>query len=160
ILDLGVAISGREPQDRAREHAGTPSFIAPEQYTGAKPSTQMDLYAIGVTLYHMLTRRYPYGEIEPFQRPKFGEPVPPTRFRPDIPHWLENLILKAVARDPEHRFETTDELLLAIERGAARPLAAPTAMPLGERDPATLWRAVAAVSVVINILLLYFWVVR
>ncbi|MEO5861544.1 MAG: bifunctional protein-serine/threonine kinase/phosphatase [Burkholderiales bacterium] len=160
ILDLGVAISGREPQDRAREHAGTPSFIAPEQYTGAKPSTQMDLYAIGVTLYHMLTRRYPYGEIEPFQRPKFGEPVPPTRFRPDIPHWLENLILKAVARDPEHRFETTDELLLAIERGAARPLAAPTAMPLVERDPATLWRAVAAVSVVINILLLYLWVVR
>ncbi len=160
ILDLGVAISGREPQDRTRDHAGTPSFIAPEQYAGAKPSPQMDLYAIGVTLYHMLTRKYPYGEIEPFQRPKFGEPAPPTRFRPDIPHWFENLILKAVARDPEHRFETADELLLAIERGAARPLAAPTPMPLGERDPITLWRVVAAVSVVINILLLYLWVIR
>ncbi len=160
ILDLGVAISGQEPQDRAREQAGTPSFIAPEQYSGAKPSAQMDLYAIGVTLYHILTRKYPYGEIEPFQRPKFGEPVPPTRYRPDIPHWFENLILKAVARDPEHRFETADELLLAIERGAARPLAAPTPMPLGERDPVMLWRVVAAVSVVINILLLYLWVVR
>ena len=160
ILDLGVAISGQEPQDRAREQAGTPSFIAPEQYSGAKPSAQMDLYAIGVTLYHILTRKYPYGEIEPFQRPKFGEPVPPARYRPDIPHWFENLILKAVARDPEHRFETADELLLAIERGAARPLAAPTPMPLGERDPVMLWRVVAAVSVVINILLLYLWVVR
>ena len=158
ILDLGVAVSGREPQDRTRDQAGTPSFIAPEQYAGARPSPSMDLYAVGVTLYHMLTRKYPYGEIEPFQRPKFGEPVPPTRYRPDIPQWFENLILKAVARDPEHRFETTDELLLAIERGAARPLAAPAPMPMGQRYPATFWRVVAAVSVLINILLLYLWV--
>ena len=160
LLDLGVAISGREPQDRTHDQAGTPSFIAPEQYAGAKPSTQMDLYAIGVTLYHMLTRKYPYGEIEPFQRPKFGEPVPPTRYRPDIPQWFENLILKAVARDPENRFETADELLLAIERGAARPLAAPSPMPLGQRYPEKLWRVVAAVSVLINVLLLYLWLVR
>ena len=36
----------------------------------------------GVTLYHLLTRKYPYGEIEPFQTPRFGEPIPPTRYRP------------------------------------------------------------------------------
>ena len=158
VLDLGIALSGLEPQDRTRDQAGTPSFIAPEQYGGAKPAAPMDLYAIGVTLYHMLTRKYPYGEIEPFQRPKFGEPVPPTRYRPDIPQWFENLILKAVARDPERRFETTDELLIAIERGAARPLAAPAPMPLVERDPVTLWRAIAAVSVLINIVLLYLYI--
>ncbi len=158
VLDLGIAISGNEPPDRAHNQAGTPSFIAPEQYAGAKPSEQMDLYAIGVTLYHMLTRKYPYGEIEPFQRPRFGEPVPPTRYRPDIPQWLENLILKAVARDPERRFETADELLLAIERGAARPLAAPPPTPLVERDPFTIWRAIALTSVVLNILLLYLWI--
>ena len=158
VLDLGIALSGLEPQDRTRDQAGTPSFIAPEQYGGAKPAAPMDLYAIGVTLYHMLTRKYPYGEIEPFQRPKFGEPVPPTRYRPDIPQWFENLILKAVARDPERRFETTDELLIAIERGAARPLPAPAPMPLVERDPVTLWRAIAAVSVLINIVLLYLYI--
>ena len=83
--------------------------------------------------------------------------MPPTRYRPDIPQWFENLILKAVARDPENRFETADELLLAIERGAARPLAAPSPMPLGQRDPVKLWRVVAAVSVLINVLLLYLW---
>ena len=159
ILDLGIAISGHEPQDRTRDQAGTPSFIAPEQYTGAKPSEQMDIYALGVTLYHVLTRKYPYGEIEPFQRPKFGEPLPPTRYRPDIPQWFENLILKAVARDAARRFETTDEVLLAIERGAARPLAAPTPMPLLERNPISVWRAIAALSIVINILLLYLWVI-
>ncbi len=155
---LGIAISGHEPQDHTHDQAGTPSFIAPEQYAGAKPSKQMDLYAIGVTLYHLLTRRFPYGEIEPFQRPKFGEPVPPTRYRPDIPQWLENLILKAVAKDPQRRFETADELLLAIERGAARPLAAPVPTPLVERDPVTLWRFVAGASILINVLLLYFFI--
>ena len=120
----------------------------------------MDLYAIGVTIYHALTRKYPYGEIEPFQRPKFGEPIPPTRYRPDIPAWLENVILKAVARDPKNRFETADELLVALERGAARPISAPRPLPLLERDPARLWRAVAAVAIVVNLLLLYLLVVR
>ncbi len=157
ILDLGVAISGHEPQDRIRAQAGTPSFIAPEQYAGAAPSEQMDLYALGVTLYHLLTRKYPYGEIEPFQRPKFGEPIPPTRYRPDIPPWFENVILKAVARDPERRFETTDELLAAIERGASRPLPPPNPMPLMERDPVMLWRVIALVSLGINIFLLYLY---
>ncbi len=39
----------------------------------APPAPGFDLYAAGVTLYHLLTRKYPYGEIEPFQKPKFGE---------------------------------------------------------------------------------------
>jgi len=49
--------------------------------------------------------------------------VPPARTRPDLPPWLENVILKAVARVPAQRFETAEEMLLALERGdvAARP---------------------------------------
>ncbi len=160
ILDLGVAISGDEPPDHTRDQAGTPSFIAPEQYDGAKPSAQMDLYAVGVTLYHMLTRKYPYGEIEPFQRPKFGEPIPPTRYRPDIPPWFENLLLKAVARDRTQRFETADEMLLALERGAARPLPAPRPMPLGERNPIAFWRGIAIMSVLVNIALLFLYIFK
>jgi serine/threonine protein phosphatase PrpC len=160
ILDLGVAAVLHKPTEALRAHAGTPSFIAPEQYAGAKPSERMDLYALGVTLYHLLTRRYPYGEIEPFQRPKFGEPVPPTRYRADIPPWLENVILKAVAREPKQRFETADEFLLALEQGAARPLAPPPKLPLAQRDPAALWRAVAISAICICILLLYLLVAR
>jgi serine/threonine protein phosphatase PrpC len=159
ILDFGVAISGLE-EGPPHDQAGTPSYIAPEQYAGAKPSEQMDLYAVGVTLYHALTRRYPYGEIEPFQRPRFGDPTPPTRYRPDIPQWLENLILKAVARDPKARFETADELLLALQRGAARPLSAPRPTPLAERDPVTFWRLVAVVSLAANLLLIYLLAVH
>jgi serine/threonine protein kinase len=99
---------------------GTPSYMAPELFAGERAGPAHDLYAAGVTLYHLLTRKYPYGEIEPFQHPKFGEPVAPTRYRPDIPGWLENVLLKAVARDPAQRFETAEEFLLALERGANR----------------------------------------
>lgn len=161
ILDLGVAQSGMEVEEALKApQAGTPSFLAPEQFDDGAPSRQTDLYATGVTLYLMLTRHYPYGEIEPFQRPRFGEPVPPTRYRPDTPIWLENVLLKAVARDPHERFETAEEFLLALERGATRPLAARGHTPLVKRDPITLWRAIAAVSIVLNLLLLYLIVIR
>ncbi|MBC7500896.1 MAG: hypothetical protein H7315_10415 [Herminiimonas sp.] len=111
-------------------------------------------------MYQMLTRRFPYGEIEPFQRPRFGTPVPPTRYRPETPLWLENVVLRAVARDPADRFETAEEFLLALERGASRPLAAPGPMPLARRDPISLWRGIAAMSIVINLLLLYLLLMR
>ena len=157
ILDLGVA---RCPTLDAREaHAqpGTPSFMAPELFADGDASPGSDLYALGVTLYHLLTRKYPYGEIEPFQHPKFGEPAPPARTRPDIPLWLENVLLKAVARDPDARFETAEEMLLALERGEANPLLR-RRVPLAERSPAGAWPLVAGLSLLLNLLLLFLLV--
>ena len=161
VLDLGVAMSGLEEEDALRApQAGTPSFLAPEQFENAPPSRQTDVYATGVTLYFMLTRHYPYGEIEPFQRPRFGDPVLPSRYRPEIPLWLENVLLRAVARDPADRFETAEEFLLALERGASNPAAHRSPTPLVKRDPVTLWRAAATISIVVNLLLLYLVVAR
>ena len=156
LLDLGVAQSGWQDQE-PNSMAGTPSFLAPEQFTGKPATAQTDLYAVGVTLYYALTRHYPYGEIEPFQRPRFSEPAPPSRYRPEIPVWLESVLLKAVARDAVDRFETAEEFLLALERGAARPLPVGRPAPLLKRDPALLWRSVALASLVANFLLLYLF---
>ncbi len=54
------------------------------------------------------------------------------------------------------RFETAEELVLALERGASRPLSAPMATPLARRDPLTLWKIALAVSVLLNLLLVYW----
>ena len=155
ILDLGVALSlGERKADDPVAPAGTPSYMAPELLAEAPPAPGFDLYAAGVTLYHLLTRKYPYGEIEPFQKPKFGEPVRPTRWRPEIPGWLENILLKAVAREARDRFETAEEFFLALERGSSRPLAAPGRQPLVQRNPLMLWKVVAAASLAVNFILL------
>ena len=155
ILDLGVALSlGERKADDLVGQAGTPSYMAPELLAEAPPAPGFDLYAAGVTLYHLLTRKYPYGEIEPFQKPKFGEPVRPTRWRPEIPGWLENILLKAVAREARDRFETAEEFFLALERGSSRPLAAPGRQPLVQRNPLMLWKVVAAASLAVNFILL------
>lgn len=159
ILDLGVAVS-RSEEDGGKSVVtgvpGTPSYMAPELLSGAPSSTAHDLYAAGVTLYHVLTRKYPYGEIEPFQHPKFGEPIAPTRYRPEIPGWLENILLKAVSKNPAWRFETAEEFLLALERGARHPVERQPRTPIALRDPVRTWRVVAAVSFVLNLLLLLY----
>lgn len=155
ILDLGVATCPACPADLAGAAPGTPSFMAPELFAGAAADTGTDLYAAGVTLYHLLTRKYPYGEIEAFQHPKFGEPVPPSRYRPDIPGWLENALLKACAREAEARFETAEEFLLALERGESSRLSRPAPLPLSTRDPVRFWQAVALTAIVFNLLFLY-----
>jgi serine/threonine protein phosphatase PrpC len=166
LLDLGVALSGREPEAMRKLHAGTPSFINPEQWgfsaTGGDaieelPDAQSDLFALGVTLYQLLTTRLPYGEVLPYQAGRYyRDPVAPSRINPEVPIWLDHVVLKAVARDRRRRFETAEELLLALERGASRPLTAPQGTPLIERDPVMLWKLLFAVSVVVNVLLIYW----
>lgn len=159
ILDLGVAASdGADFQEI--NNPGTPSYMAPELFNGEAASTTSDLYAAGVTLYQLLTRKYPYGEIEPFQKPRFGDPVTPLRFRPDIPQWLEALLLKAVARDAKDRFETAEEFLLALEQGAHKPLRTPRRMPLAQRDPLLWLKLLAIGSVLLNVLLLWLLLAR
>ncbi len=169
LLDLGVATTRAD--ERAAPAAGaapgqvddmsfidapgTPSYMAPELFHGALADEASDLYACGVTLYHLLARKYPYGEIEPFQHPRFGEPVPPTRYRPDTPQWLETIVLKACARNPAQRFESAYEFLHALERGAARPLARRRRTPLVERNPRLALKIVALASLLGNVVLAY-----
>ncbi len=163
ILDLGVAlssgVSALVESGANLQNPGTPSFMAPELFDGKPATPQSDIYAAGVTLYHLLTRKYPYGEIEPFQRPKFGQPVPPTRYRPDVPYWLENIMLKAISHDAKLRFETAEEMILALEHGELKPILAPARTPLIARARLVKWQWIAIFSFILNILLIYLLVV-
>jgi serine/threonine protein phosphatase PrpC len=166
LLDLGVALSGREPEAARLLHAGTPSYINPEQWGFSlgggdgpeqAPDARSDLYALGVTLYQLLTGKLPYGEVLPYQKGRYHrDPLPPSRHHPEVPIWLDHVLLKAVALDQRRRFETAEELLLALERGASRPLTAPAATPLIQRDPAALWKIGLAVSGLLNLMLVYW----
>lgn len=171
VLDLGVALSGREPESMRKLHAGTPSYVNPEQWGynakappgGADdeaqelPNAQSDLFALGVTLYQLLTAKLPYGDVLPYQVGRYyRDPTPPSRHNPEIPIWLDHVVLKAVARDKRLRFETAEEFLLALERGASRPLTAPPSSALIQRDPTMLWKLLLAFSVLFNVLLVYW----
>ena len=165
IIDFGAALSGREPEAQRSLRAGTPSYINPEQWAEPPrpPDAGSDLYALGVTLYRWLGGGLPYGEIEPYQLQRYRRDPPAlSRRRPDVPMWLDHVVRKAVARDAKQRFETAEELLLALERGASRPLPQPGATPLMSRDPAALWKMALLISLLLNVLLMIWllWLPR
>lgn len=158
ILDFGLAFCPGLSATHGQEIPGTPSFIPPEAFDGAPPAPGFDLYAASVTLYFLLSGHYPYGEIEAFQHRRFGQPIPLSRYRPDVPHWLERHLQQALQADPEKRFETAEQWLLQLERGELATLDT-RPRPLLEREPLKVWRTVAVVSLMLN-LLLGIWLLR
>jgi len=153
LLDFGLAYCPGLSEDQPHNLPGTPSYIAPEAFAGAAPSRQQDLYAAGVTLYYLLTGHYPYGEVEAFQRPRFGNAVPASRYRPDLPQWLDDMLKRAVAAEPVQRFETAEEWLLILEQGERLTNSTPS-RPLLEREPLKVWRGIALLSLLLNLALL------
>ncbi len=95
--------------------AGTPSYLAPERFRQAPVNEQTELYAIGVTLYEAMTKKYPFGEIEPFATPNFDKKVKePTRLNTKIPAWLESVILRAIETDTDKRYHNYSEMQYEI----------------------------------------------
>ncbi|MNM86259.1 Serine/threonine-protein kinase PrkC [compost metagenome] len=153
LLDFGLAFCPGLSEDRAHELPGTPSFIAPEAFGGEPPSARQDLYSVGVTLFYLLTGHYPYGEIEAFQRPRFVQPTSAARYRPDLPEWLEHNLNQALFADPQQRFETAEQWLLLLEQGERQHLSI-RPRPLLEREPLKVWRGLALLSLLLNLILL------
>ena len=116
-------------------------------YAGEAGNALTDQFALGVTLYRLFTRTYPWGEVDPADAPRFDRaPAPPTRHRPDMPAWLEAAILRATAIDPNDRFEDVEELIHVLETGSA--VAAPPPrrqLSLIERDPVRFWQGVSLI---------------
>jgi len=154
LLDFGLAWCPGLSEDQPNSLPGTPSYIAPEAFNGDRPTAQQDLYAVGVTLYHLLTGHFPYGEVEAFQRPRFGVAVSASRYRPDLPEWLGQSLERGTAANPALRYETAEEWLLALEQGERQTLNI-RPRPLLEREPLKVWRTLALGALLMNVVLLY-----
>jgi serine/threonine protein phosphatase PrpC len=152
LIDLGVARLPQLEDFRAEDIPGTPSFMAPELFAGESGDEASDLFALGVTVFRMFARSYPYGEIEPFIKPRFGAPASLTARRPDLPAWLDGAIAKAIAVDPAGRYEDVLEFAFEIENGAqsGRP-AAPKKRALYEKNPLLFWQVLCALLAVLLI---------
>lgn len=149
LLDFGLAYCPGLSQEDPNDLPGTPSYLAPESFQGTAPDARQDLYAAGVTIYRLLCGHYPYGEIEAFQHPRFGTAAPASRYRPDVPAWLDDWLAKLTVAQPQQRFETAEECLLALEQAERQTPA--RLRPLLEREPLKVWRGIALASLLINL---------
>ena len=105
---------------------GTPEYMAPEQATSKTVDHRVDIYALGIVFYEMVTGRKPYVADTPLAVlfKQASEPLPrPKQFVPVLPDKVEQIILKALAKKPEDRFQTMGEFAVALERCLAEATA-------------------------------------
>lgn len=121
VSDFGIAIV----KDATHTHlmnAGTPAYVAPEQFSNEPPTQQSDIYSLGVVMYQLLTGRLPFGASSHaslmYQILNHDPPTPRT-LRLDLPEALEAIVLRALQKDPGARYGSWRELGQDLARLAA-----------------------------------------
>ena len=134
--------------------AGTPSFLSPQRFQNEAISETSEVFAIGVTLYLALTKKYPYGEIEPFQNPTFKEAQKPSKYNSNIPDWLDSVILRAISLSKERRYEHYTEMMYELKSpDKVKPYFNEKAS-LIERSPVMFYRVGFTIMTLLNMVLL------
>jgi serine/threonine-protein kinase len=135
LIDFGIAL---KEDARRITHAtitpalGTPDYISPEQVKGQHGDQRSDIYALGAMLYEMLTGQPPFTGSNPLavmNERLLIDPAPARELNPEIPLALEEILFRALERDPRHRYSTAHEMAwdlehqdqVGVEDGARRP---------------------------------------
>lgn len=123
LTDFGVARPKGSNLTQHNEIIGSVEYMAPEVWLGKGMTPAIDFYSLGVILYQLVTGQVPFESDEPatlmwmhVKKP----PAPPKSIREDIPAWLNNMILKLLAKTPTDRPKTAAEILTYFERHASR----------------------------------------
>jgi serine/threonine-protein kinase len=147
LIDFGIAMK----EDARRltfvnmsATLGTPDYISPEQVKGQRGDQRSDIYALGIMLYEMLTGETPFSGPNPLavlNARVLNDPKPPRKLRPEIPPELQEIIYRALERDPRHRYATALEMAwelehqeqVGVEEEGRRPLRLKQGLPGGRR---------------------------
>ena len=125
VMDFGIARAVSDTQATMTQTAqviGTAQYLSPEQARGERVDARSDLYSTGCLMYELLTGRPPFTGDSPvaiaYQHVR-ENPIPPSRLDPDIPPWADAIVLKAMAKSPNDRYQTAAEMNADIQRAAS-----------------------------------------
>ncbi len=125
VTDFGIARSGASQMTEAGSIVGTAQYLSPEQARGAPVDPRSDLYSLGIVLYEMLTGNVPFTGDTPVEiamKHLSQIPEPPSEMRPEVPHDLDAIVMRALAKDPDQRYGSAEEMdadLARVARGVA-----------------------------------------